>query len=146
MLDFEIVYFGPLFLVFLTVQIPIDEVQDFIDAGVELKNNFVPFVSIADIVSTQSAWNILRQIAGNIILLMPFGFFIPLMLKMKLNWQKVLIIGFWVSFGIEAAQFGISHIIGYTYKITDVDDLILNTFGTMIGYGCYKVFEWGVKK
>lgn len=42
-------------------------------------------------------------------------------------------VGLLVSMLIELLQLGISAVLGYTYKITDVDDVILNTIGALHG-------------
>ncbi len=174
MLDFETVYFIPLCIAFLASQlfmktrpidlllrglifvyfiavvsltlfpIPIDGVEDFINAGVEPTNNFIPFGSILDIASSQPFSIALRQIGGNIVLFMPLGFLVPLIWK-GIKWSAVLEIGLLCSFAIEAIQFTLSYALGYTYKITDVDDLILNASGTMMGYILYRIFQWGFK-
>ena len=47
-------------------------------------------------------------------------------------------------------QFIISIILGYNYKVVDIDDIILNTIGGIIGYILYKlvciIFELNDKK
>ena len=65
---------------------------------------------------------------GNIIAFIPFGFMVPI-----LNWrcrqmEKVACISFYLSITIECIQF-ISRVGAF-----DVDDLILNTLGGILGY------------
>lgn len=176
MVDFELVYLIPLCVVFLIVQvilhprpidtllrtlafvyfvlviavtlfpIPTDSVEDFINAGVEFKNNFVPFKSIIDIVSSQPLSIALKQVGGNVILMMPLGFLAPLICRREITWKKILWIGILFSLSIEVLQFTFSYMLGFTYKITDVDDLLLNSLGAVIGYCFYRLFKWGFKK
>jgi len=110
-----------------------------------LSNNFIPLKSTAEIISNGMSQVILRQIGGNIILLLPLGFFLPLFWKEKLTFAKAISLGFLSSLAIETTQLLISTIIGYTYKIFDVDDLILNTIGFVLGYGCFKAYKMSRK-
>lgn len=48
-------------------------------------------------------------------------------------------VGLAVSLAVELLQLGISMYLGYTYKIADVDDLILNTAGVALGYFLFRM-------
>jgi len=65
---------------------------------------------------------------GNIILFIPIGFLLPLL--WNLSNKKVIITGFLISFFIEFCQL-------FLPRWTDVDDLILNTFGSILGLLLY---------
>ena len=67
---------------------------------------------------------------GNIILFIPFGFVIPLL--WNVSNRKVIVIGACISFFIEISQLLLS-------RGTDVDDLILNTSGVILGLLLYKL-------
>ena len=67
---------------------------------------------------------------GNIILFMPFGFIIPLL--WNVSNKKVIVIGTCISFFIEISQLLLA-------RGTDVDDLILNTSGVILGLLLYKL-------
>lgn len=67
---------------------------------------------------------------ANVIMLMPLGFLLPVLWK---NWRsvwKTAAAGFCVSLFIELFQL-------FTFRATDVDDLIMNTLGGFVGYGIY---------
>lgn len=67
----------------------------------------------------------------NIILFMPFGFFIPLIFKqLKNKWFYGILFGFIFSLIIEFLQ-------TFTGRFVQVDDILMNTFGTFIGYELY---------
>lgn len=66
---------------------------------------------------------------GNIIMFMPIGFFIPLL--WEIPDKKIIIVGFLFSLFIEVCQL-------FLNRGTDVDDLILNTLGTILGLLVYK--------
>lgn len=72
-------------------------------------------------------------VIGNILLLMPLGFYILLFNK-EIKGSYYLISVFLLSLIIELTQFFISYRVGYVYRTFDVDDLLLNTTGAMIGY------------
>ena len=67
---------------------------------------------------------------GNIIMFMPFGFFISLL--WNISNKKVIIIGFCSSLFIEFCQL-------FLTRGTDIDDLILNTIGAVLGLVLYKL-------
>ena len=98
------------------------------------RNNFIPFHSILDTLRTAVAGSvILRQIGGNILLLSPFGFLLPLLLK-TISFKKIFLAGLSFSVVIEGLQYLISAILGFSYRSTDIDDVILNTTGACFGY------------
>lgn len=74
----------------------------------------------------------------NVILFIPFGFLEPLLAK--LNWIKALISGVVFSLCIEEIQLAVVLVIGYSFRFIDVNDIICNTIGAMIGFFVFKVF------
>ena len=81
----------------------------------------------------------IRNIGGNLVLLMPLGILLPILWN-KFRGLKVMIItGLSISFMIEALQL-LSVLIGNRGRAFDVDDLILNTIGAGIGYGLYYLY------
>ena len=69
---------------------------------------------------------------GNICIFMPIGFIIPLLWSRFNRFWKVALIGFGISLFIETTQLTQA-------RSTDIDDLWLNTLGSMIGYGLFVV-------
>lgn len=68
----------------------------------------------------------------NILLFIPLGFLLPYM-NTKMNSAKyAVMIGMLFSLIIELSQL-------LNNRSTDIDDLMLNTFGAAIGYGVFKV-------
>lgn len=72
------------------------------------------------------------QIVGNFIMLMPLGFYFPLLYKKFSHFIIVLFICFLVSFTIELLQLVTS------YRSADVDDVLLNTAGAFTVFIVYK--------
>lgn len=67
---------------------------------------------------------------GNVIIFMPFGFFMPMASKRR-NFFAATFYSFGLSLGVETFQL-ISKVGSF-----DVDDLLLNTIGGMAGYIIY---------
>lgn len=67
----------------------------------------------------------------NVIMLMPLGFLLPYIWKNFRNPFKVAFTGFLLSVFIEFAQVP-------TNRLVDVDDVMMNTLGTMLGYLVWK--------
>ncbi|QCJ40798.1 VanZ family protein [Bacillus sp. S3] len=93
-------------------------------------NNFVPFKTIyfylflADI-----NLNIrIENVAGNIIGFMPFGFILPLLAKKFQKLGAITVATFSLSLTFELLQ------LVFEFGSFDVDDLILNTIGGILGY------------
>lgn len=94
----------------------------------------VPFKTINDYFTNVINWDkieFIKNIFGNIILFIPYGFLG--ILYPRLNQFKWIFIIFFIIINmIEFSQ--------YYFKrgFADVDDIILNTFGMTIGYIIYK--------
>lgn len=68
----------------------------------------------------------------NIIMFLPLGFLIPLIWKRYRNPLKIFMIGFGFSLSIELCQL-------FNRRNTDIDDLMMNTLGAVIGYFIWKL-------
>ncbi|WP_407920522.1 VanZ family protein [Gottfriedia acidiceleris] len=83
--------------------------------------NLIPFINIFNVFDIKQ---FIINIFGNIILFVPFGFILTSIKRSK----KVILIGLFLSASIEVVQFMMS------FRTSDIDDVILNTIGTYIGY------------
>lgn len=101
------------------------------------RNNLIPFRTIISTFMTNDLLIPLKQIGGNILLFVPLGFSVPLFFGIKSN-RRVIVIGFVVSLIIECGQYICSYFIGYTYRSSDIDDIIINTLGTVVGLVIFK--------
>jgi hypothetical protein len=99
--------------------------------------NLVPFGTIGPQLAAGLASD-LRQLAGNLLILGPLGFGLPVVWQRFRRPAPLLIAGFGVAFGIEFSQVVISLILGVPYRVFDVDDLMLNTAGAMIGWVAWR--------
>lgn len=118
----------------------------------ELKHqiNIVPFKNIIQSVESITESNtrypvfytklLMKNVLGNILILVPFGLFIAFFRKKKERIGKVILKGFTISFVIESTQL-LMTLVGINRRSFDVDDLIMNTLGYLIGYYIMKMIE-----
>ncbi|BDF03555.1 VanZ family protein [[Clostridium] hylemonae] len=66
----------------------------------------------------------------NVVLFVPFGFFLPLLYKKYRNIRNVILTGFLFSLSVEIVQM-------FDWGATDINDLITNTAGVCLGYLAY---------
>lgn len=98
--------------------------------------NMKPFNWIGTIDSFQQ---FVVEKVPNIMLFMPLGFFIPIVFKNKRKLYKTVFISFSITFGVEIFQYFIG-------RSSDIDDIITNLFGAMIGYFIFKIFHQFLKQ
>jgi len=72
------------------------------------------------------------QVIGNLVMLLPLAIYIPLLFPGLSGFFRVFIICLCASISIELMQLITS------VRSTDIDDVILNTSGAVIGYVLYK--------
>ena len=81
------------------------------------------------------------QMFFNILLLFPLGVFLRYFFKKKGKWLYAVLIGFGVSLFFELTQrTALYGIYECPYRIFDVDDLMTNTLGTVLGFFFAPVF------
>ena len=91
----------------------------------------------------------IAQTLLNILLPVPFGFGLPYV-KRKMNFKTIVGCGLLFTLLIETAQLIISFIIGYAYRIIDINDVLANLFGVILGYIAFLLFSkmilWIIEK
>jgi glycopeptide antibiotics resistance protein len=103
--------------------------------------NLIPFRSIYRIaVYSHDIIDPIRILLGNVILFIPFGFLFPLIFPKFRQYVKVTVLGFCTSVFIEAYQFL------FTYRVSNIDDVILNSFGTFLGASLLFLLLWFKKR
>ena len=93
--------------------------------------NLIPFVNLTDYETRSS---MLLNIICNSAMFIPTGIMTPLIYKRK--FFGTVVTGFLISFIIEIIQ------LPFAVRCSDVDDLILNTAGCLVGYGIYGLIRW----
>lgn len=95
--------------------------------GMELYPD-ISFRSITYLVSVPFVGSSIQMITLNLMLFIPYGFLVPLAFpSCKLNWKKMLAIVFLSSLFIEITQI-------FSGRLCEIDDLIANTSGFMVGF------------
>ncbi|OAB45311.1 VanZ family protein [Paenibacillus glacialis] len=95
--------------------------------------NFTPFKEISNNIHWLSSHDLINLL-GNIALFMPFGIFLILMTRhKKMSFIMVFILSLALSLSLECAQ--VIFLIGSF----DVDDLILNVSGALLGFAVFKI-------
>ena len=94
-------------------------------------NNLIPFREIFRY--KFGSHYFIKNIVGNVIMFAPYGFFVGKYASLK-NFKLTLFLLILASFSIEATQL----IIG---RVFDVDDIILNVFGGILGYIAYRFLD-----
>lgn len=96
--------------------------------------SIIPFKSLLDLINNNiSVTRILENILGNIAIFIPFGLLLPIVQKDKS--KKIILYGLITSALIEIIQYV------FALGSSDIDDLMLNTLGTVIGYLLYKIIH-----
>jgi glycopeptide antibiotics resistance protein len=131
---FSIMYIYLCFVINYT-QFPIYVSQTFRDMiGLHVwgNMNLVPLINLTKQDFVTSLLNVLMTI--------PFGFGLPFIIKG--TFKKIAIAGFLIGVIIESLQ-GITGLLnGYTLRIVDINDVIFNFTGTLIGYSIFKLFSY----
>lgn len=78
---------------------------------------------------------IITEIRPNIMIFIPFGFFTPIAFKQMRKLYMTALAAFIVTLSVESFQYFIG-------RSSDVDDLIANLLGGIIGYLVYKIFSY----
>ncbi|SHJ44798.1 Glycopeptide antibiotics resistance protein [Dethiosulfatibacter aminovorans DSM 17477] len=122
-------------LVFFRFRASITSIDEMLPLEHYLKHsaNFRPFKTIMnyiDNIGNLPAYIIVTNILGNIAAFIPFGIFLPLALGFK-GIGNAMLHSFLFSLFIETMQMLLR------VGSFDVDDIILNTLGGLLGYGIY---------
>ena len=79
--------------------------------------------------------NSFENLVGNVMIFVPFGFLLPMVFEKKKSFFLMMIMAFAFVFGIEVFQ------LVSGFGAVDVDDIILNCLGAVMGYLVYFVYE-----
>jgi len=98
--------------------------------------NLIPFRVFLDnyyAITELNYWQpFIINFLGNICIFMPIGFMVPLLWNRFNQFWKVALIGLLISLFIETTQLSQA-------RSSDIDDLWLNTVGSMLGYNAYRI-------
>jgi glycopeptide antibiotics resistance protein len=99
------------------------------------KYNLVPFASIKLFLKMYAhhPWAAAVNLIGNIVIFVPFGALIPLVFGG--GWGRMLLLFVSAVVVLECSQFLLHR------GSLDVDDLILNVLGSLLGFGILQIFR-----
>lgn len=92
--------------------------------------NLIPIIDIVN-----SPLDYIRNTVLNIILFVPLGFLLPMIWKEYRSLRTAALAGLILSVLIEVLQI-------FTFRLTDVDDLITNTAGAVLGFYMARLFSF----
>ena len=81
----------------------------------------------------------IKNIVGNFILLLPLGVILPILWDEFKSFKKTALFAFGVTLTIEITQL-LSSYIGNNGRAFDIDDILLNSLGAMVGFIRYNKF------
>ena len=99
--------------------------------GQVVEPNFIPLRTIGIYLANLDSGFWLRNLVGNLVLLLPLGLVGPIVFPWLDRWLRVLLAAVAISLAIEVAQLWVPD------RSADVDDLILNVVGAMLGYAIF---------
>lgn len=107
--------------------------------GGDYRYNLVPFQEIRRYLRYYKqigSARVLLNLAGNVAGFLPFGALVPFLGERRAGFWRVALLSFELSVFIEVSQLVLRA------GSCDVDDVLLNTLGGCIGYGCYRLAAW----
>ena len=125
-----VLYKEVLALFFMIYILCLFQVVTFQDATYNTGNNLIPFKEIFRY--SLGSRLFIKNVLGNVFMFIPYGFFCSYILKEN-KYQPILILTLIASISIETTQLMIG-------TVFDIDDIMLNTVGGMIGYYIYILF------
>ena len=113
------------------------------------EDNVVPFATIASQLlalvpvhhSLIQSLHMLGELIGNMLVLGPLAIYGPALWPGLRRWRRFAIAAIAFSAGIELAQLAGSLLEGFTYRVTDIDDVILNSTGAVASFFIWRELE-----
>lgn len=105
--------------------------------------NLVPFKEIKRFWNNRDTLGlspVITNLLGNIIAFAPFGFFLPMFFKVGKNVFGCVLVSALFSLAVETVQ------LFTKVGAFDVDDIMLNAVGGFVGWICYRLFWFPMRK
>lgn len=131
----EVVFYREILMLFFMIYVLcLFQIVTFEDPFVSSYSNHFNLIPLKEI-SRYSLGSRLffKNVVGNLVMFMPYGFFASYFTKMDNKYYVFSLIAF-ASITIETTQLAIG-------RVFDIDDIILNIIGGMIGYGIYRLLS-----
>jgi glycopeptide antibiotics resistance protein len=104
------------------------------------EDNYIPFATIASQLS-HPGLNSARQLVGNMLALAPFGIYGPGLWPALRDRRRFVAAAVAFGVAIELTQLAGSLIEGFTYRVTDVDDAMMNAAGAVTAFVAWPVVK-----
>ncbi|WP_251197514.1 VanZ family protein [Anaerotardibacter muris] len=111
----------------------IEQIREQTDFSLSDRNTWGPFLKS----------QVVYEAIFNVMLTIPLGAYLCYLFRCR--WWMALLIGFATTLMFETSQLtGLFGVYDHPYRLFDVDDLILNTTGTMIGFWLMIPISWAL--
>ncbi|ANS73176.1 hypothetical protein AWM70_00075 [Paenibacillus yonginensis] len=105
------------------------------DLPISLYYSYIPFENVGNAIRSGNY----IQVFGNVLLLLPLPILLQLIAREQFSFKKTALISTIATFTIELLQLLIDFATHYPNKVADIDDIILNIFGALIGWFIFRV-------
>ena len=114
------------------------------------EDNIVPFTTIfVQLISSIpfhhrsliASLHALMELVGNMVVLAPLAIYGPALWPSLRSWRRFALVAIGFSVGIELTQLAGSLLEGFTYRVTDIDDVILNSSGAVVAFFIWREME-----
>lgn len=102
------------------------------DVESNVRVNLKPFATIVPALRHGPGSFMFANLIGNVLAFVPLGLLLPAAAR-RLAWPLAIVAGAALSISIEGAQYALSINLGHGYRRADVDDVIINVAGTVVG-------------
>lgn len=99
--------------------------------------NLVPLRTIIELARPEHVTQAVRQLVGNIVMFVPLGLLLPALGARYRSFGRLTVAALTASISIELLQL-ILRLAGVMSRSIDVDDVILNTVGALIGWALWR--------
>lgn len=103
--------------------------------------NLIPIRTLMDDFQHHSFEAAFKQVIGNVIVFLPFGFLIPILFSKFQHALKFAFLSLTFSVLIELIRFSISVFTHIPNHAADINDVLLNLAGGMLGYCLYVLLK-----
>ena len=110
------------------------------DIESNVRVNLKPFATILPALRHGPGTFVFASLVGNVLAFVPLGLLLPLGVR-RIPWPLVILAGAALSAAIELTQYTLSTNLGYGYRRADIDDVIVNVAGTVVGLALYAALK-----
>jgi glycopeptide antibiotics resistance protein len=99
----------------------------------------IPFATIGPVLAGDALPYATRIAFLNALVLAPAGVYLPLLFRSLRAWRGLVLLAVAGGVSVEAGQLAISTILGFHYRTIDIDDVILNAIGIVVGWAVLRL-------